>query len=223
MSLTRQHGKLRPAAIACLYACPLLFVLPSILVYWERPGARYAKSLSAQGTTHFAIADFDGDLRPDMATIRVRRGSAETVEYSLELRLSSGSRPTIGIRGPAGGLQIAPQDVNGDEVVDLVVTSPFDAHFVAVLLNDGKGNFRQVKASDYPDAGKQPTSRFLAQDDSAAFRLALGQNRGPDGENFGAGCRERVIQNYSEPLRYSRLCVRSSSELPMAGRAPPLV
>jgi hypothetical protein len=224
MSLTRLLGKLRPAPIASLYACSLLFFLPGILANLDsRPGARNARSFSRRDAAHFAIADFDGDLRPDTATIRVAQNSSQAAEYFLELQLSSGSRPAIGILGPAGGLQITPQDVNGDKVADLVITSPFDAHFVAVLLNDGKGNFKQVEASDYPDVGKLPTSCLLLQDDSTTFRLALGQNRGTDEENSAAGYPVRMMQDCPEPFRFSELYLRSFSELSVAGRSPPLV
>jgi len=221
MSLPRLLGKLRPAAIACLYACSLLFILPGILVHLDRTAGRSAKSIPGRSTTNFAIADFDGDLRPDIATLHVRWDSSQMAEYLLELRLSSGSRPVIGIFGPTGGLQITPQDVNGDKVADLVVTSLFDAQFVAVLLNDGKGNFKQVEASNYPDAGNRPASRFLPRDDSAAFQP--GQNRGKDGDNPAAGYRERVMQDSPELLRFSRLYFPGFSKLAVAGRSPPRV
>src|ERR1700739_3842809 len=81
--------------------------------------SRLVRMAVAQGATHFAIADFDGDLQPDMAFIRAIRAGVSTTEYSVDLKLSSGPRPAIGIRGPAGGLQITPQDVNGDKFADL--------------------------------------------------------------------------------------------------------
>lgn len=222
MNLVRLLGKLRPAVIASLYICSLLFVLPSILRNLDRPGTRLAKSSMAQGTTHFAIADFDGDLRPDTATIRVAQDSSQAAEYFLELHLSSGSRPAIGILGPAGGLQITPQDVNGDKIADLVITSPFDAHFVAILLNDGKGNFKQVETSDYLGVGKRPNSRLFSHDD-AAFPRTLGQNRSKDGNSLEPARREGVIQNWPKADGLPKLSARSFAVLSTADRAPPLV
>lgn len=223
MSLTRLLGKLAPVAIASLYICSLLFVLPSILRNLDRPGMRLAKNPIAQGATHFAIADFDGDLRPDTATIRVAQDSSQAAEYFLELHLSSGSRPAIGILGPAGGLQITPQDVNGDKIADLVITSPFDAHFVAILLNDGKGNFKQVETSDYPGVGKRPGSRLFSHDDSAAFQLTLGEKPSTDGQGAGSSPWERLIENDSRLGRPATIALRSFPVLARAGRAPPLV
>jgi len=223
MSLARLPGKLGPAAIASLYVCSLLLVLPSVLRNLDRPGARYVKGSMARGATRFAIADFDGDLRPDTATIRVAQDSSQVAEYFLELQLSSGSRPAIGILGPAGGLQVTPQDVNGDKFADLVITSLFDANFVAILLNDGKGNFKQVKTSDYPGVGKRPGSRLFSHDDSGAFQLALGEKRSTDGQGAGSSHWERLIEDDSRLGRPATIAFRSFPVSARAGRAPPLV
>ena len=225
MGFTLWHRKLRRPAITCLclYACSLFFALPGILRNVGRPAERWGKNSVAQGATHFAIADFDGDLRPDMATIHVTRGSSQVSEYSVELQLSSGLRPAIGILGPAGGLQITPQDVNGDKIADLVVTSPFDAHFVAIFLNDGKGNFKRVESLDYPGAGKRPGSRLSLQEDSATFQPAVGQNRGSEGDNFVPACRESINQDCRERPGMGKLRARIFAVLTTAGRAPPLV
>ena len=223
MSLARLLGKVRPAAIASLYVGSLLFVLPSIFDHLDRPGARFAKSSETQGTSHFAIADLDGDLRPDTATIRVAHDCSRVAEYFLELQLSSGSRPAIGILGPKGGLEITPQDVNGDKIADLVITSPFDTHFVAILLNDGKGNFKQVATSDYPEVGRHPGSRLFFQDDSAALQPTLGEKPGTEGQGAGISRGERLLENDSRLGRPTTIALRSFPVSARAGRAPPLV
>jgi len=223
MSLKRQLGKLCLPAIASLYICALMFLLPGILRNLDRPEVRSAKSNGLPGTSHFAIADFDGDLQPDLATIRVTRDSSRQAQYFLELRLSSGSRPPIGILGPAGGLQITPQDVNGDKITDLVVTSPLDAKFVAILVNDGKGNFRQVEAEDYPEAGKRSGSRFLSTAGLAEPELSLEQKRGMDSQGVFHGGGERLIEEGSQLRRPTAIASRSFPLLACAGRAPPFV
>jgi len=223
MNLKRLLGELRHAAIASLWVCSVLFVLLSILHNLDRPGTRFAKSFETQGATHFAIADLDGDLRPDTATIRVAHDSSRVAEYFLELQLSSGRRPAIGILGPTGGLQITPQDVNGDKFADLVITSPFDAHFVAILLNDGKGNFKQVETSDYPEVGRRPGTRLFFHDDSAAFQLTLGQNRGTGSQGSASSRWERLLENDSQLGRPATIALQSLPVSARAGRAPPCV
>jgi hypothetical protein len=180
------------------------------------------KSALAQGSTHFAIADFDGDLRPDLAMIRVSRDGVPDAQYSLELQFSSGTRAPIGLVGPAGGLEISPQDVNGDQIADLVITSAVDAQFVAILVNDGKGNFRQVDRAEYPEVGRRAKSSLLAPADSWNHDLAISQAQTFLGDVtfFPAW---RFAQDDSTPLwpgfvrvpRYSAVRLES-------GRAPPI-
>src|SRR6202451_4241472 len=95
----------------------------------------------ANGATHFAIADFDGDNRPDLATVETGLIGASHARYWIGFRMSAGARQTIGVNAPVGGLEIASRDVNGDNIVDLVVSAAWLKSPVAVLVNDGHGNF----------------------------------------------------------------------------------
>jgi hypothetical protein len=113
---------------------------------------------AAQGTSGgaggfapgFAIADFDGDQKPDLATVQVERDAAGGTRYSIRLQLSAGEESAIRITGPQGGLELVARDVNGDDVIDLVVTTAMGSHFVAVLINDGHGKFTLAKAGAFP-------------------------------------------------------------------------
>jgi hypothetical protein len=89
----------------------------------------------------FAIADFDGDSRPDLATVQLGQVTASHARYWILFEMSAGVRQFIGVTAPVGGLEIAPRDVNGDNSLDLIVTTPWLNRPVAVLLNDGHGNF----------------------------------------------------------------------------------
>src|SRR3984957_21117822 len=97
----------------------------------------------AHGATaaHFATADFDGDSRPDLATVETGLIGASHARYWIGFRMSAGARQTIGVNAPVGGLEIASRDVNGDNIVDLVVSAAWLKSPVAVLVNDGHGNF----------------------------------------------------------------------------------
>ena len=162
MKLSHTARSLLPFALAAVCVAMLLALIPALRTGPSRPAIRLAKSALTQGSTHFAIADFDGDMRPDLAMIRIRQDGVPDSQYSLELQFSSGSRPTIRLTGPAGGLDVSPQDVNGDHIADLVVTSVVDSQFVAIFLNDGKGNFTQVERAAYPEVGKRPRSVIFA-------------------------------------------------------------
>jgi hypothetical protein len=89
----------------------------------------------------FVFADLDGDQKPDLARVETRSQRSESANYFIHLRLSRGTESAIGVRAPFGGLEVAARDVNGDDNLDLILTSNLDAGFIEVLLNDGHGNF----------------------------------------------------------------------------------
>jgi hypothetical protein len=223
MTTTRWILRLLPIAIAILCLTTFLVLLPAVHLDVDRPAARLVRSALEQGSTHFAIADFDGDQRPDLAMIRVSRDGVPDTEYSLQLKFSSGARAPIGLIGPAGGLEVSPQDVNGDQIADLVITSVVDSNFVAILLNDGKGNFTKVDRAEYPGVGRPASSHLLAPLDSGSHHLAVGQCQNLYGDEIRSAKWEGVPQT-SSPL--SSDCPESASDslqLLPAGRAPPLV
>ncbi len=188
-----------------------------------QPVSRLVRMAVAQGATHFAIADFDGDLQPDMASIRAIRAGASTTEYSVDLKFSSGPRPAIGIRGPAGGLQITPQDVNGDKFADLVVTSVLDAQFVAILLNDGKGNFTPASATDFPAAGKRADTTLSGPGDAFREHLTLQLSRNTAGAEGSSADWRKPREMSLGGQRDLLQAANSVLALASAGRAPPLV
>jgi len=100
----------------------------------------------------FAAADLDGDNRPDLANVETGARVADGVRYQIQLQLSSTGTHAIEISGPLGGLAIEARDVNGDNAVDLVISSAYFGRPVAVLLNDGHGSFSQAEPSDFPAA-----------------------------------------------------------------------
>jgi hypothetical protein len=98
----------------------------------------------------FAIADFDGDNLPDFATVQAGQISTLQTRYWIGFQLSGGSRQSVGITAPAGGLQLTSRDINGDSSLDVVVTTAWTNRPVAVLLNDGRGNFTPFDPSAFP-------------------------------------------------------------------------
>jgi hypothetical protein len=100
----------------------------------------------------FAIADFDGDRLPDLASVQVAKIRNSETRYGIRFELSSGARQSIDITAPAGGLQLASRDVNGDSFLDVVVTTALLHRPVAVLLNDGHGNFALKDPEAFPEA-----------------------------------------------------------------------
>jgi hypothetical protein len=207
-----------PAVCAATF-CILCFLGPFTPTHaTSRRGQSYSAS---QLETQFAIADFDGDSRPDLATVHVSGRISEGTRYLIAFELSTGSRQTLGITAPAGGVQISSRDVNGDTFADVVVTTAWTNLPIAVLLNDGKGNFTPSSPSNFPAAFRASDSSwgFTSPDAKDPFALLLIRHVIGDCELTG---------NEFSPFNLAELLVgRPSNALAIApiasfsGRAPP--
>jgi hypothetical protein len=100
----------------------------------------------------FSIADFDGDSKPDLASVHTGKSDLGRTDYWIQLQLSVAERQTFQIIAPMGGLQIVARDVNGDHALDLVLTTTWLRQPVAILLNDGHGTFSRVDPDAFPEA-----------------------------------------------------------------------
>lgn len=174
-----------------------------------------------QVSSQFAIADFDGDNRPDLATVQVEQRSSQETQYWIAFQLSSGPRQTLGITAPNGGLQITSRDVNGDSFLDVVVTTAWTNRPVAVLLNDGQGNFQDSRPSAFPGAFRNSEKSWIYITDEIKDAVALLLSRYPTG-NCPEGSR------FSSPRNVKGLLVLRTSHnsllsavVSFLGRAPP--
>jgi hypothetical protein len=97
----------------------------------------------------------DGDRQPDLATAEIERSDAHLTRYLITLRFTSGAPPSaqsIGVVGAFGLPRISALDVNGDHLLDLVVTAGEQQRPIAVLLNDGRGSFSLANPREFPSA-----------------------------------------------------------------------
>ena len=181
-----------------------------------------ATALLGQAPTHFAIADFDGDNRPDLASVHVGQSNSTSARYWIAFDLSGGSGQTVGITAPTGGLQITSRDVNGDTFPDVIVTTAWTNKPVAILLNDGFGNFTASDPAKFQSAfAASEMSWTFAADEIRDTAAALLLSRGGSGD-----C--RTEGGYLLPRGMTLpLAVRAGSGLlpasvsPFIGRAPP--
>jgi len=156
----RQRGAwARASGMARQWLCGALVILCVALFAWhpaEAEGRGHVQSCAVAskatgGATgaDFAIADFDGDSLPDFATVQPGPAMASQTNYWIRFELSLGNQQSFAISGPTGGLQIASRDVNGDSFLDLIISTRISNEPVAVLLNDGRGNFRLADTADF--------------------------------------------------------------------------
>lgn len=135
-------------------------------------------SAAAEGNgVPFAIADFDGDQRPDLARVQPVHGNSFQTQYWIQLQLTRAGGQLIGIVGPAGGLQLIASDVNGDHAIDLVLKTAWLNRPVAILLNDGHGRFRTEKPSAFPGAFRRATTNWLSNTQHLSGAASLTQSR----------------------------------------------
>jgi hypothetical protein len=169
---------------SCAICWSILFLLLSILCAAPSLLAGISERYSQHpriATAYFAIADFDGDQRPDLATVRAERTSQPFASYSIHLKFSGSPDSALDLIAPCGGLEILARDVNGDAFTDLVIITATDSRLVAVLVNDGHGKFSVAKPGAFPEIQPQSRCGVSTQNIFAADQSTLPAARG----NFG--------------------------------------
>ena len=213
------------AAAVCPGKWIVLLLFCAVFCFGTRGTGLNAHKVGAFGhgpaATHFAIADFDGDNRPDLATVETGLIGVSHARYWIGFRMSAGARQTIGVNAPVGGLEIASRDVNGDNITDLVVSTAWLKSPVAVLVNDGHGNFTMHDPAAFSIALINPNrtldSPSQENPDEALVLLARSSDDFVATERAAAICADSEKISTRHSLRsVFPLVVRSS------GRAPPL-
>jgi hypothetical protein len=210
-------------SLCCSRAVSLAFALLGAAgsAHAASAGPQSWPSSSPRVTSQFAIADFDGDRRPDFATVHAGQSGAIYSQYWIAFQLSSGPRRTLSIIAPPGGLEVTSRDVNGDDFLDVIVTTAWTNRPVAVLLNDGQGNFRAFSPSAFPGAFTTSEKSCVYTTDETKDATAILLSRYPTG-NCSEGSRFLSLRNVTQPLvlGVSRNSL-SSAVVSFLGRAPP--
>lgn len=182
--------------------------------------AQAQKCSSGIAESQFAIGDFDGDRQPDLATVEIARFNPLHSRYSVSFQLSQGRAQTIGVTGPAGGLVLVARDVNGDRALDLVLVTAWRHEMVAVLLNDGEGNFAAVDAAQFQFTAVSSASQFriarTKADDRTALAVTYSFAKDFDRDKW-AGPSQESGPAFPQSLEHAS----SFSKSAIFGRAPP--
>ena len=167
-----------------------------------------------------ALDDFDGDFRPDQIAVQTGASGFSGTQYWIELQLSTAGHQRIPVFSLPGGLQVAARDVNGNGSLDLVLTTTSLRLPVAVLLNDGHGQFIRVDPEAFPkafqDAGISWQSRDHSLDD--CFGLLRSWRslivRATSSSPVAPSLAGRIFPS-------NQLIIASLKATPDSGRAPP--
>lgn len=175
---------------------------------------------SHEPSLSFSIADFDGDLKPDLAKIQAGKSNLTRTDYWIELQLSAAGRQTFQIVAPIGGLQIVARDVNGDHALDLILTTTWLRQPVAILLNDGHGNFSRVEPAAFPEAFRESKTSWGSTSDHAIDAVGV-----PPQSHENICSETELFSHLQSPVRFA---ARSDSRFAVGlflishlGRAPP--
>lgn len=200
-----------------------LAIIAFALSFCTRAASAVPPSTSSAGlTSHFVIADFDGDRQPDFATVEIQNGSSsDCARYSIRFRLTAGAAQSFGVSAPVGGLQIVARDVNGDNALDLLVSTAWLHKQVAVLLNDGHGNFTLAKPDAFSSSLWDSSDIWNTSASTLEIGAALIRSENSSGEPNAHGSSDRVRPRSAlqrSPVSSSRDSLLLFSLL---GRAPP--
>ena len=211
-------AKVARVSLSLLCLCLFAMALGGYLL----AAAQVTSGEASRFSPRFAIADFDGDRKPDVATVEVVREAALGSFYSIRLQLSAGEESVIGITGPQGGLELVARDVNGDDVIDLVVTTAMGSHFVAVLINDGHGKFALAKPGAFPSVENDERMHLVAVHGPAEECAALQLTRGA----FGIESLRDAGTGPARKLKFSPVTICNAGLADVrrgrSGRSPPV-
>jgi len=206
------------ASLFLVWVCCTLAGVAPARATTERNGAGPNHFLS-----QFTIVDLDGDQTPDLAVVQVVGFSSPKSKYSIRLQFSGGAGAALGIEAPLGGLRIDWRDVNGDDRKDLVISTLTGSEIVAVLVNEGGGNFVVAKPSQFPSLERGPRRVGCALGAQMGDERSLLQSRAAFGEEaIGAtGRNVGAVSHLLPKTRRSGLLQRAM--LANLGRSPPAV
>jgi hypothetical protein len=185
----------------------------------ERPSTAIRRDTHANA--RFVFADLDGDQKPDLALVEWESQRSSKTSYSVRVKLSQGAESAIGVDGPFGGLRVTARDVNGDDKLDLIVTSNLDSGFIKVLLNDGHGNFTVAAPGDF--SGLEDTDNTILHGPAGpqADRVTLASARSSLEDGIVRACDLRhVFSSAAHPLSDARPALKQVVRSPL-GRSPP--
>ena len=173
-----------PSADLPICDLPLRFVQPLLLLFsiwafavWASGAPTSLAQLPIAPTfcdQGCAIADLDGDGRPDLAVAKLEGWGPSGFRYRIDLDLTSRAGPSsFSVFAQRGGLRITPRDVNGDWELDLIISSAWSYTPIGVWINDGHGGFVRSDPTLDLRPGWEKGPRVLSDSSGEVFQATV--------------------------------------------------
>ena len=170
-----------------------------------------------------AVADFDGDDKPDGAVLIDEawprsHGGVRTVE----LHFTGRGNTNLTFESNESALGISAQDVNHDGTTDIVVEQPFTHKRLQVWLNDGHGAFQNARSEDYPASESAYHGRGASSQHADSPAVCLATQRGHDYAS-PTGCASlQITGSRTDQQLLGASLLRSRGLARNPSRAPPI-
>ena len=138
-------------------------------------GAAHQKPLQS-GTRSWAVADFNGDHRPDLITASSTRNLAGSYTHDVQISLGGAQPGSLTFASFDAHIRLRARDVDGDHDADLVVLGSVSSIPIDLWLNDGKGHFRHGDASTLPAERQTASLECQEPDDDTLATVTDEQN-----------------------------------------------
>jgi hypothetical protein len=175
------------------------------------------------GGIRFAIADFDGDWKPDLAEVETSDFHHFGSNYSVRLHLSASADVSFLVNAPTGGIRLAARDVNGDNLPDLVVSSILDQRVVAVLLNEGHGQFSRAEPAFYLTLAADPDVFLRSSNASIWDNLTLAPARYSFEGECANGSAIPAVPGTGPVIHRNEFVLQIAAIRGRRGRSPPVL
>lgn len=125
-----------------------------------------------------AVADFDGDNRPDGAVLLKPASSPGLGDFQVELHFTNNNNATIQFQSPESNVTVAALDIDHDGDIDIVIEQSLTHKALQVYINDGQGNFEKGRIENYRSVAEPVSHQVTSSELLYSPAVSLPTQRG---------------------------------------------
>jgi hypothetical protein len=175
-------------------------------------------ALDSRRVSGWVLADFDGDLRPDLATGRSAQRDAQGYAQEVRINLGAFKESSFTFHSRAAKVDFLAWDIDGDDDGDIVIVETLSRRPVGVWINDGAGSFAEGDLAKFKPLGRFSLSHFRDEPERRT-RQTIAQQRTVAAQPFTLVVNPDRVPNPFVPLSLEVL--RKTHGIGLRTRAPP--